>query len=362
MYKGVIAFIGLQLVALFIVGVYPQLVNYLPNRMSLLSDTAPPPLNPRLQYCVEEYVFNQFAVNGNQIKMAITEGKKLDYSMVPKKLARDVKGSFVKAESIDKKLLGIRSTEDILNAEKDVYRPLHREVRALQKRMHKIDGELKKYAITISRMKGRKESTSELEAKGADHKVEREQLEKMIPANWDAANKKYVSLLKADKKARNDYRKAVDGSYTPISELLAAVEGTERLAALRSEIQELAQLLGKEDKKASASLISAVSKRVGAIEGTKNIKKQLSKMRSAIKSKKVNPEKVMKAHASALEELDKELAWREKAVSGLLPGLQKYEAAIRGTIGLRQQPRLPREQALSVASCNSDHRDVSLSF
>jgi hypothetical protein len=47
MYKGVIAFICLQLVALGIVGLYPQLVNYLPNRSSLLSETAPPPKNPR---------------------------------------------------------------------------------------------------------------------------------------------------------------------------------------------------------------------------------------------------------------------------------------------------------------------------
>ena len=46
MYKGVIAFIGLQLTALVIVGFYPQLVNYLPNRVSFTSDTAPPAAEP----------------------------------------------------------------------------------------------------------------------------------------------------------------------------------------------------------------------------------------------------------------------------------------------------------------------------
>ncbi|MEM1201486.1 MAG: TRAP transporter large permease subunit, partial [Pseudomonadota bacterium] len=51
MYKGVIAFIGLQLLALVIVGLVPSLVNYLPNRISLTAATAPPPINPRLQYC-----------------------------------------------------------------------------------------------------------------------------------------------------------------------------------------------------------------------------------------------------------------------------------------------------------------------
>jgi len=42
--------------------------------------------------------------------------------------------------------------------------------------------------------------------------------------------------------------------------------------------------------------------------------------------------------------------------------LATYEAAIRETIGLRQQERLPRDQALLVAGCSSGHRDISLSF
>ena len=64
MYKGVIAFISLQLIALVIVGLYPPLVNYLPNRVSMLGETAPPPRNPKLQTCIEGYVKNQFAANG----------------------------------------------------------------------------------------------------------------------------------------------------------------------------------------------------------------------------------------------------------------------------------------------------------
>ena len=55
MYKGVIPFIILQLLALGVVGFYPSLVNYLPNRVSFLSETSPPPKNPKLQYCIEKY-------------------------------------------------------------------------------------------------------------------------------------------------------------------------------------------------------------------------------------------------------------------------------------------------------------------
>ena len=56
-YKGAVAFIGLQLLGLAIAGAYPSLVNYLPNKTHLTSETAPPPSNPKLQQCLENYIF-----------------------------------------------------------------------------------------------------------------------------------------------------------------------------------------------------------------------------------------------------------------------------------------------------------------
>ena len=56
-YKGVIVFIFLQLIGLLIVGFFPPLVNYLPNRTYLTSENAPPPINPKLQQCMEEDLF-----------------------------------------------------------------------------------------------------------------------------------------------------------------------------------------------------------------------------------------------------------------------------------------------------------------
>jgi len=76
MYKGVIAFISLQLLALGVVGLYPPLVNYLPNRVSFLSENAPPPRNPKMQYCLEEYVGEQLATNGAELEQAIAQGSR----------------------------------------------------------------------------------------------------------------------------------------------------------------------------------------------------------------------------------------------------------------------------------------------
>jgi hypothetical protein len=57
-----------------------------------------------------------------------------------------------------------------------------------------------------------------------------------------------------------------------------------------------------------------------------------------------------------------ELAWRQRAKVELLAGLEAYELAIRDTIGIRLQSRLPHEMALDLASCTAEHRDISLHF
>ncbi|MDJ0932499.1 TRAP transporter large permease subunit [Breoghania sp.] len=89
-YKGAIAFIGLQLFMLCIVGFYPPLVNYLPNCVALTSKTALPPRNPCLQYCMEEWDREQYAENGTAISSAIDKAKTLDLSVLPEDLRDDL--------------------------------------------------------------------------------------------------------------------------------------------------------------------------------------------------------------------------------------------------------------------------------
>jgi tripartite ATP-independent transporter DctM subunit len=97
-YKGVIPFILLQLLALGIVGYTPSLVNYLPTRLSLLGEQAPPPINPRLQTCIEETVFVRFQNDGDNIKSAITAARGLDVSVVPERMGKQFSDSLNKAE------------------------------------------------------------------------------------------------------------------------------------------------------------------------------------------------------------------------------------------------------------------------
>jgi hypothetical protein len=73
-------------------------------------------------------------------------------------------------------------------------------------------------------------------------------------------------------------------------------------------------------------------------------------------------DKALAEFDSALEKYRQELAWRQRAETQLLAGLQRYEASIRDTIGLRQQPRMPRDRAVELVGCTAEHRDISLHF
>ena len=124
MYKGVIAFIGLQLAALAIVGYYPPLVNYVPARAQLLSETAPPPRNPALQYCLTNYVAERVEAQLPAIEAAIANAEALDTSLLNDRLAKKLTDSF---DEVREAIVALRSIEtaetDVARAAVD-YRPL----------------------------------------------------------------------------------------------------------------------------------------------------------------------------------------------------------------------------------------------
>jgi hypothetical protein len=105
-------------------------------------------------------------------------------------------------------------------------------------------------------------------------------------------------------------------------------------------------------------MISAVR----AVDGTKDITAALNDARRDLRNKTPDKEKALQSLDQASTLLEQQLAWRQQAKAGLLPGLQSYEELIRNNIGLRQQSQLPREKALEIVSCTAAHRDIALHF
>jgi tripartite ATP-independent transporter DctM subunit len=367
MYKGVIAFILLQLLALGIVAVNPSLVNYLPNRIWLTADTAPPPLNPRLQQCIEDYTFVQYQERGDDLRAAIDLARALDLSYLPKKLQKNTAASFDKAQRTFRLVDGVVETTAAVDAATPDYQPLHIQVRTIQRDMRRLDAKIQAHERQIERLKrdgpdADQARMRELEADVSSFQSEREALLSQVPARWEAEHKAFRNLQAAEEKARKAYRKNIDNAYLPVRELSEIVADTDRLAALEGELVALRARLPDTEPAKSVDEIAAVAKAVGRVAGAKAIRADLSAARRALRAKRPNMEKALKKFDSAITKFQGDLAWRERAKTELLPGLEAYEASIRDTIGLRQQPRIPRAQATELIGCTAKHRDLSLHF
>ena len=197
MYKGVIPFIALQILAMVIVANSPNLVNYLPNRVALLSENSPPPRNPKLAYCVDQYVSNEIALNGDAIIGGVTAARALDLSALPKKLAKSTAASFDNVSTAIEQLRAAELITADLAVASDEFRPLHFSVRAIERdiRRHKI--EIKHLQDEIKNAEeGDTKQISNFEAEIEKLTNEMTGLTASIPSDWEEKLKAYQRIAK----------------------------------------------------------------------------------------------------------------------------------------------------------------------
>jgi len=360
MYKGVIPFILLQLAGLAIVGVTPALVNYLPNRINLTSETAPPPRNPRLQQCVEEMVFAQYEVNGDALKSAIAAAQNMDISYLPREQSSALKDAFASARKTFALVENVHQAEAALAVYTPDYKPLHQQVRDIEAKIRRLKSKRAELKELLHRQSGG--DSGQFEREIAAHSLDIASLEKTIPQDWKTSHDHYTKLAKAETTARVKYRRNVDGAYEPIAEILKIISSADALAAMESQITALKGVMAAGSQENVIEAFKSVERSLGTIKGANPIRSKLSKVRRALKGKKPKPKKAAKEFSQALSIFTAEVAWRTRAARDLAPGLSTYDLAIRDTIGLRQQERLNTEQAAEIASCKSHHRDISLDF
>ena len=365
MYKGVIAFIILQLVAIGIVAANPGLVNYLPNRVSMTSPTAPPPRNPKLQYCIEEYVNDKFSSNSAVISQAVETARSLDTSYLPKNLSTAIEKSFDHADNAAPLLDEAFRAETKVNDNAVAYRPIHRKVRRIENNIRELDEEIKKLVVVNNRLDPNEDASqkSKLEAQISALNREQEELSSQIPTGWVQLHKDFSVLTKAELAARKKYRRTVDSAYSPVTDLIELIEATGDFNKLENELNGLRnQIANGASPEDMIDPLKSLAKQFGSIKGASKIKSQISKARRVLSKKAPKIDKAIAHLDKAKVIYSEQRLWRERSMSELLPGIKVYEQAIRGTIGLRLQKRLAKTEALYVAACTSGHRDISLHF
>ena len=146
------------------------------------------------------------------------------------------------------------------------------------------------------------------------------------------------------------------------SDIRVIISQAEALAALEGRLKSLEPDIANGSADQAMKAVKSAAAALGAVDGISQIRSKLSKARRALRGDSPKRDKAAGQLAEALELLATEVAWRRQAAAQLAGGLATYDEAIKSTIGLRSQERLTSEEAEEVATCQSVHRDISLSF
>jgi DNA repair exonuclease SbcCD ATPase subunit len=342
------------------------LVNYLPNRSSLLSETAPPPKNPRLQYCLEEYAEFRFGEDGDQIRAAIAKARTLDLGGLPENIREALEDSVENAENAIPNIETIVAAKAAIAEATPEYRPLHRFVRALERDARKFDEKIEELQVTVNRSGDAgiftAERGEEARAEILTLEAQRDALLAQIPDDWDPRHDTFLELQAVEIAARRTYRRTVDDAYDPLVETIALIEDRGLLEAKGDALNALPGQLQSLTPEQFMETVATLREELGEIEGVGDIRSALNKARREMRGDEPDVAAAAAEITEAIAAFDTEVTWRSQAADGVLPGLREFDAAIAKNIGLRGQDRLPRDQALFVARCNAEHRDVSLSF
>jgi tripartite ATP-independent transporter DctM subunit len=365
-YKGAAAFIGLQLLGLGIAGAFPSLVNYLPNKTHLTSETAPPPSNPKLQECLEITVFADYDTNKQNILDGIDRIKTVDTAYLPESYQSALNESYANAGKSFVLIEQVRQTAQHLEEYAPEYRPLHLQVRTIQKQIKRVIQEIELLDQDRQRLE-----FSDVDSKAGIAaileqiellEIRRADLEKQIPSSWQEARSRFETLASNEKKARQKYRRNADEGYESVKSMRKMIDEYDAFKSLQSRLPPMREIIENETPENAMAALKALGAEFDQLTNADPVKSKLSKARRALRGNNPDPEKAVEQLMIAVEKLEFEIAWRHRAAGDLRPELETYDLAIRKTIGMRLQDRLTADQAEDIASCLSVHKDLSLYF
>ncbi len=364
-YKGAIAFIALQILGLTIAGAFPSLINYLPNRTYLTSDTAPPPNNPRIQLCLEDMLFEKYSENQSLIEASLSELKKARIDYLPEKYQQNLNESYRDMAKVFAAVDDVKVAASSLADFSVEYAALHHQTRDLQltmrnskKQIDSNDAEIKRIEFSDKPDQVRIEK---LTAQNTQLEAEYLELKAQIPDNWQQNRDEFLKHSKAEKVARNKYRRLVDDSYQVILDTRLTLEAADDLTAIKPTVEGLHQAIRNDDVDSAMQQIKTVESALSDIKNASPIKSKLSKARRALK-KGADRDKAAGELVKAVQLLDEEVEWRQRGKQEFLPLLAKFDYVVKDNIGLRLQAKLTVDQAESLAGCLAHHKDISLNF
>ena len=306
--------------ALGIVGFYPPLVNYLPMRTSLTGETAPPPRNPRLQACLEQYLFERYDRDGEKIRASIRTARKLDTSYLPVKVRKQLTGGMEKAARTFDLVAQVRRASAERNTYGETYKDVHTVIRRVNADEKRIDREIRELRTTIRRM-GRDAN----EAAALRHEIDeltkrRVRVEARRPEGGKEKRRRYLSLEKKETGARRAYRRNVDDAYTSVRSVLEMLAKAPALEEAGARLKGLPEILQTQTAQKAGSAIRDAERALRSVPGTYDLRSTLSRARSDARRGASGRKRAAKRLNDAIALLEREVEWRSRAARELDPG------------------------------------------
>jgi hypothetical protein len=248
-----------------------------------------------------------------------------------------------------------------VDAATPAYRPILRAVRDLERRVRNDQREIDRLRAAVNRLQGSEpEDAARMQARIAELEAEITALRDQIPADWTATHDAFKALLDARDGAANRFGRTAEKAYGDVAEVVAILQGTPAFEALGPDLAALRPLVEGADKATAEEAVKAFEARLRDVANTSEIASALSKVRRGLGS--TDRSRALADYEAAVAEYEGQIGWRTAAQATLLPALAAHAEAIRDRVGIRTEQRMNREQALFMASCMADHRDLSLYF
>ena len=359
-WKGASFFIFLQLVGLGIVGFAPQLVNYLPLRSYYSSEVSPPPLNPKLQECLVDYTYVKYNENFDQSLMLANSIDSINLNFIPNVYLEDFENSIINIKLSKNLLEEILNSENKFNEFSIKYKPLHMEVRGIEKKIIKLNKKIEK----IKKELRLETLESEINLLNNDIKLIEEEIIKLkitIPKNWEKENKNFNNIISNLNKTKLNYNRTVDNSFNEIANFIKKFQNVEELAIMDDVFEKVIKNINEENLEIE-KILKDFEKQFNTFSDISNVKKPIKKARKLLKKNINKKDDAIQLIIESRFILKDETEWRFKGKDLLLNNLIALLNSGEKTFALRKQDQLNKEQALYLARCKSKPRDISLYF
>ena len=358
-WKGAGPFIAIQILALCIIGFYPSLANYLPLRTYLTSEVSPPPTNPKLQECILDYKFRVYENKQGEIVSAINQFKAVNYEFLPTEKKELLNQHFTLVSTALELIPKVKDTRTNLEEYSKSYYQVHLDVRKIQSRVLNNKKKIKSLEDDVRIIENNDPvKASELRNEIERFKLDIINLEKTIPNNWASLNNDYQEKYASYAQLLNDYYKNADDGYKILKDLKIEIENTKSVESLISIADNILLNL---DKLESTQISAKLDELLNKSDATPNIG-QVSDLVYEATTKSDDLPKVKLLLEEVKSYLDENIKWKKIASTNLISHLEVYDNNIKDSIGIRSQDRLNKDQAIDVAKCNANHKNIALRF